>query len=154
VLDQREAVHDHQPPDRLGVVERGSVRHRTSAVVAHDGEPLVAEELHHRAYVGCHGSLGRLGMVGLVRRQRRASVATEVRADHGVPLGQPGCDGVPRRVGARVAVQQDHGAAAPAVADAERHVPDRHHLEAEVVEHLAAVTSGPFAQRELRNPGG
>jgi len=76
-----------------------------------------------------------LTVIRLVRRQRRLPVAAQVRADHGVSLSQLGCHLTPGRVSARVAMEQDHGWAVAAVANADRDLANLDVIQREAVEH-------------------
>jgi hypothetical protein len=68
VLDYRQRVHDHQTRHDVRMVQRKTRSDETAAVVPNDCEPLVPERPHRREDVDGHRSLGRLRVVGLVRR--------------------------------------------------------------------------------------
>ena len=122
LLDGRDDVEGAQPLDPGGVVERQPVGDPPAAVVADDGEALVAERRHQGDDVGSHRALGVHGVLVVVGRRARAAVAPQVGHDHGVLLGQRRGDAVPAAAVLRVAVQQHHRRARAGGAHVQRDV--------------------------------
>ena len=108
VLDDRQAVHDDEPLDGVRVIHGRAEGHQRAPVMTHDREPVVAEVPHERHDVAGHRPLGRLRVLGRVRRQRRLAVAAQVRADHEERVRQLRRHPVPGRVRAGMTVQQHH----------------------------------------------
>ena len=54
----RDDVEHRRPLDPVGTVEAESVGDSGAAVVANDGEPLVAERRHQPGHIGGHRPLG------------------------------------------------------------------------------------------------
>ena len=96
--------------DALRMIEREPVRDASAAVVADDGEALVAERAHQRDHVGRHRALAVLRVIELGRRRRRrlgrVAIAAQVGNDEREVGGERARDAVPHRVRLRVAVQQ------------------------------------------------
>ena len=109
LLDGGDDVERAQPLDAVGVVEREAVGDPSAAIVAHDGEPVVAERRHEGDDVGRHRALGVHGVLGVVGRRARAAVAAQVGHHHGVALGQrrarPGAS-TRRAAGSRAAARR------------------------------------------------
>ena len=164
VLQRRHDVHDRQPLDPLGVVQRQPVRHPRAAVVRRDLEAFVAEAGHQLRHVLGHPGLG----VGRVVRRGAglvaAAVAAEVRADHREAARERGGDGVPHRVALRVAVQQEQRRPGAAEAEPKRAGGDAPGREREAVEeaggHPISCSRANMKSRntetrfELRNSSG
>ena len=133
----------------LWMVHRRTERDQGAAVVPGYGEPAVAEVGHQPHDVAGHRALGRLRVVGSIRRKRRTAVAAQVGGNDRVMLGEPGRDRMPGRVGAWVPVQQhDRGARAP-VSDPQANLAHVHVVQLESVEHRADATRGPVTLRWL-----
>ena len=92
------------------------VRHARAAVVGADVEALEAGVAHHGQRIGGHRALAVGGVVGARRQALRVAAAAQVHRDHGVALGQRGRHAVPHRMRLRVAVEQEQGRSAAAVA--------------------------------------
>ena len=113
-LGDRHGVQHGERVDGVGMVQRGAEGDVGAAVVADDGEALVAERAHQRrrsrgpsrAWSTARGRpVGGLG---------RLAVAAQVGADDRVPARRgAGATPVPGRVRARVPVEQDHGGPDP-----------------------------------------
>ncbi len=117
VLDDRQSVHHHEMGDAPGMIHSRPEGDERAAVVADDGEGVVPEVRHQRSHVPGHCTLGRLRVIGPVRRQARSAVAAQIRRDHRVRYRQLRSHRVPGRVRARVPVQQHDGRATAAVPD-------------------------------------
>jgi hypothetical protein len=138
LLHERHPVEDRDVRDRLGRVERQPLRDAAAAVMAGDGEALVAEVRHQREDVARHRALGVRRVVGGGRRAARLAVAAQVGADDGVALGQQRRHAVARSC----ACADGRGAGPPAgrrqpVANADRRVTRVDALEREAVEEHA-----------------
>jgi hypothetical protein len=144
-VGDRHAVHHDQPLDCLGVLHRHAERHVAAAVVAGDGEALVAERAHQLQPVARHRPLRVRLVVGCRRRLRRLPVPAQVGADDGEAGRQQRRHAVPGDVRARVAVEQQQRRAGAAVAHAQHRLPDVGALEREAFEHGA-----PHARSERR----
>jgi hypothetical protein len=57
VLHHGQAVHDHEMGDDIRMIERGTQRDQSSAVMTHQRESPVPERAHHRNDVPSHGAL-------------------------------------------------------------------------------------------------
>jgi hypothetical protein len=137
-LENRNTVQHPEPGHALGMVERRAIGDVAAAVVAHDGEAVMPQTGRQRDDVGGHGSVAVGPMVGARIRFRRLSIAPQVRAHHReTSRCEHRCDRMPRRVRARVAVEQhDRGARsahANTKVDSRRHI---HPLDLEAWKHL------------------
>jgi hypothetical protein len=140
-LDDRHRIHDHQPLDRLRMVECGTKGDVGAAVVADDREALMAEPTHQRHHVGSHRTL-RIGrVVGNRGRLGRSAIAAQVGTDHGVMRREQRRHAVPGDVRAGMAVQQQHRRAGAAMAHAQRDIAERDLLELETFEQHAVCGS-------------
>jgi hypothetical protein len=108
----RHDVEHRELGDRLRVVERHPVADAGAAVVSHHGELLKAQLAHHQHLVPGHRALGVGLVVAAARGLAAVPVAAQVGEDHGVVFGEDGGDVMPHDMGLRVAVQQQHRAAA------------------------------------------
>ena len=81
MLDDWQAIHNDEPFDGIRMIHGCAEGYQRAPVMTHHREPVVAEVSHECRDIACHRPLGRLRMLGLVRRQRRLAIATEVRAD-------------------------------------------------------------------------
>ena len=106
-----------------------------------DGEDVMAQCGHHLDEVARHGPLRLLTMIGKNLRLARAPVAAHVRADNAETGGsQPGCDPVPGRAGAGMAVDQQDRRTGTAVSHPEPHIAAVDHLVGETIEHGYRLT--------------
>jgi hypothetical protein len=67
VLDDRQAIHDHEPLDGIRVIHGRAEGHQRAPVMTHYREAVVAEVPHEGHDVACHRALGRLRVPGRVR---------------------------------------------------------------------------------------
>jgi hypothetical protein len=107
-LPGRDDVEDGQSVHAVGVVERHSVGHAPTAVVADDREAVMTEGGHRLDLVDRHGPLAVRGVVVRRRGTERRAVARQVGGDDRMPLGEQRRDGVPHQMRLRIAVQQQH----------------------------------------------
>jgi len=73
-----------------------------AAVVAGDGEPIMAERLHQSDTVTGHRTLRVRLMIGRRRRLRRFAVAAQVGTDDRVVACEQRCDAMPCRMRPRM----------------------------------------------------
>ena len=70
MLNHRETVHYHEPPDHVRMIHCGAERDERTAVVADHGEPLVPEVPHERDNVIGHRALRGLSVFPGIWRKR------------------------------------------------------------------------------------
>jgi hypothetical protein len=114
-LQRRRDVEHGDAAHAPAMVARQAMRHPAAAVVANDVEALVAERAHHLGHVLGHRALGIVGVVGQALGLGGIAIAAQVRADNGVVARELRRHLVPHGVGLRIAMQEQHGLAAPAV---------------------------------------
>ena len=148
IVEHGEGAHS------VGVIHRRPERDVAAAIVAGDREPLVPERPHQRHAIARHRALRVRLVVGSRGRLRRLAVAAQIRAHDGVPPGQQRRHPVPGDVRARMAVQQEHRRAGPAVPHPQHRLADIDPLQLESVEHVRLLPVGGARQSSWRGPGG
>ena len=148
VLDDGQAIHDHEPLHGVRVTHGRAESQPVAPVMTHDREPVVAEVPHQCHDVACHCALGRLRVLGRVRRQRRLAITAQVRTDHEERTRKPGRHPVPGRVRPGMTVQQHHRLPLAAVAHSERHLADINAVQLEAIEHQPHLPMRSSANRD------
>ena len=105
MFHQRETVHYHEPRHHVRMIYCDAERNERPAVVAHDGDLLVAKVPHEQDHVIGHCPLGGLSVLGRVAGKRRLSVAAQVRVDDEERAGEERRHSVPRRMRTRMAME-------------------------------------------------
>jgi hypothetical protein len=139
MLDCGKTVHHDQVRHPVRVVHGGTERGHRTAIVAGHREPVMAQLRHQADHVESHGALARLGVAGLVRRERRPAVPPKIRSHHEVVSGKAGRNAVPGRVGPGMAVQQHDRGARAAVPDPQRHLADMDAIQLKILEQVYVV---------------
>lgn len=136
-LADRHGVQDDEPVDGSRVIESGAKGDVGAAIVTDDGEAVVTECLHQRDTVARHRPLRVRLVIRRRRRLGRLAVPARIGTDDEVRSGEERRDEVPRRMGARVTVQQEYRRPGTAVTDAQRRLPHVREFEREAFEHGA-----------------
>mmetsp|Transcript_6402 Transcript_6402/g.26190 ORF Transcript_6402/g.26190 Transcript_6402/m.26190 type:complete len:216 (-) Transcript_6402:239-886(-) len=106
---RRRDVEQHQPRDRLGVVQRQPVGHPRTAVVRQHREALVAEGAHQGHGVPRHLALGIGGAAVAGGRPVAVAIAAQVHQHDAALARQRRRHAVPHRHRLRMAVRQQQG---------------------------------------------
>lgn len=139
VFYQWQSIHHDELRHCSCVVECRAVGDRSSAIVTHDGKPLVPHLSQQGDDNRGHSALRRLLVLGLVGAEDGTPVAWEVRADDGVAMSKQRGDPVPGRVRSRVSVQEHDRAPMAAVTQPHRQAVDIDRCQGEVIEHLGRL---------------
>jgi hypothetical protein len=148
VLADRDAVHQYQAVDGVGMVQHEPHRDIAPAVVTDEVEARHTEAAH-----GVEDITGRRSFAvrRMVRRRRgpaRSTVPPHIRAQHTEPgPDQLRCDAMPGRRGARVPVQQHDGRPLAGMPDEHRGVAEIHDVLFEALEHTPTVLQHPIRAR-------
>jgi hypothetical protein len=139
-LDDGDGVHDDESRDCGRMVEcraEGDVR---AAIMADDGEAIVAERSHQRDAVARHRAFRVRLVIPRRRRLRRLAIAAKVRADDGVAGREERRGAVPGGVRPGVPVQEEDRRAGSAVANAKNGLARVDPVERESREERLLVT--------------
>jgi hypothetical protein len=118
--------------------------------MSNDGKALESRIAHEGDTVARLGSLGRAGVIGPVDRFGGLSEAAQVGTDHSVTCGQLRSDAAPRGVGARMAVEEEDGRPAAAMANPQRRFGQFDPLQAESFKHGPSQGAGVGSALEVR----
>ena len=112
----RQDVHEGDTAHPVRVVERHPEGYPSTPVVAGDLESLESERNHHLDLVERHAAEGVVRVIRQPARLGTVAVAAQVGRHHGEALRQAVGQPMPGMMRQRIAVQQEQGGAAAAVA--------------------------------------
>ena len=134
-LDDGNAVDDREALDLVRMVHRHAKGGVGAAVVPNDSEALVPESAHQRDQRIGLGAFGRGVAQHAVAVQRRAPEARKIWAHNRIVSGEKRRDPMPRRMGPRMAVQEQDDGTRSTAAKPEANPVDLPLLQNEALEH-------------------